>query len=79
MPASLEKRYENLYTCPHYVICTLLSAARFKDVFFTDKESAHKILEEAYSLHCLLLTQEQAQRKLLLCFEFKVKVSTIND
>ena len=46
MLASLEKRYENMYTCPHYVICTL-NDARFKDVFFTDKESAHEILEEA--------------------------------
>ena len=50
MLASLEKRYENLYTCPHYVICTLLGA-RFKDVFFTNKESAHEILEEAYTRH----------------------------
>ena len=48
MLASLEKRYENLYTCPHYVIYTLLDA-RFKEVFFTDKESAHEILEEAYT------------------------------
>ena len=48
MLASLEKRYENLYTCPHYVIYTLLDA-RFKDVFFTDKESAHEILEEDYT------------------------------
>ena len=48
MLASLEKRYENLYTCPHYVICMLLDA-RFKNVFFTDKESAHEILEEAYT------------------------------
>ena len=36
MLASLKKRYENLYTCPHYVTCTLLDA-RFKEVFFTDK------------------------------------------
>ena len=48
MLASLEKRYENLYTCPHYVICTLLDA-RFKDLFFTDIESAREILEEAYT------------------------------
>ena len=48
MLASLEKRYENLYTCPHYVIYTLLDA-RFKEVFFTDKESAHEILEGAYT------------------------------
>ena len=47
MLASLEKRYENLYTCPHYVIYTLLDA-RFKEVP-TDKESAHEILEEAYT------------------------------
>ena len=36
MLESFEKRYENLYTCPHYVIYTLLDA-RFKEVFFTDK------------------------------------------
>ena len=38
MLASFEKRYENLYTCPHYhyVIYTLLDA-RFKEVSFTDK------------------------------------------
>ena len=48
MLASLEKRYENLYTCPHYVIYTLLDV-RFKEVFFTDNESAHEILEEAYT------------------------------
>ena len=46
--ASLEKRYKNLYTCPHYVIYTLLDA-RFKEVFFTDEVSAHEILEEAYT------------------------------
>ena len=48
MLASLEKRHENLYTCPHYVIYTLLDV-RFKEVFFTDNESAHEILEEAYT------------------------------
>ena len=48
MLASLEKRYENMHTYPHYVIYTLLDV-RFKEVFFTDKESAHEILEEAYA------------------------------
>ena len=37
-----------MYTCPHYVIFTLLDA-RFKDVFFTDNESAYEVLEEAYT------------------------------
>ena len=45
MLASLEKRYENLYTCPHYYVIYTHLDARFKNVFFTDKESAHEILE----------------------------------
>ena len=62
MLASLEKRYENLYTYPHYVICTLLDA-RFKDVFFTDKESAHEILEEAYTRYAPVTASKSPPQK----------------
>ena len=64
MLASLEKRYENLYTCPHYVICTLLGA-RFKEVFFTDKESAHEILEEAYTIYAPVTESKSPPQKRL--------------
>ena len=62
MLASLEKRYENLYTCPHFVICTLLGA-RFKEVFFTDKDSAHEILEEAYTIYAPVTESKSPPQK----------------
>ena len=66
MLASLEKRYENLYTCPHYVTYTLLDA-RFKDVFCTNKESAHEILEEAYTRYAPVTESKSPPQKRQRC------------
>ena len=73
MLESLEKRYENLYTCPHYVIYTLLDA-RFKEVFFTsqtnslyDVPSASKVIKNACNFRKLRATLKKCTQLFKRC------------